>query len=83
MKSKEIIEDIPKKSIQWKSFWKEQIFLCILAGVSLIAFLIIYFVLSDEVYLYLSLFCPLGIAIWIGGEAIVWYLKGKKRMEEE
>lgn len=76
-------EQVSKKTLHWKKFWKEQAFLCILAVLFLIVFLIIYFVLSDIVYLYLSLLFPLCIMLWIGGAAIVWYIKNKKNQEVE
>ncbi|MDE7106203.1 MAG: hypothetical protein K2O22_03470 [Anaeroplasmataceae bacterium] len=83
MESQEIKDNPIEKSIHWLKFWKTKIFLCILAGFSFLVYLIEYFVLKDVVYLYLSLLCPLGIAIWICGLAIVWYRKAKKEAKEE
>lgn len=84
MESKELTEKLVlNNSIHWKKFWKEQFFLCILALFSFVVYLIIYFILSDIVYLYLSLLCPAGILLWIGGASLVWYLKNKKKVEEK
>lgn len=83
MESEEMKDNSIKKTRHWDKFWKSKIFLCILAGISFLVYLIEYFVLNDIVYLYLSLLCPLGIAVWTGGSAIAWYMKAKKEAKEE
>lgn len=67
----------------WLSFWKNNLIYCVIGFISFICFLIIFFVLNDYVYLYISITVPILMILWIGLDAIRWYLKLKKNQQEQ
>lgn len=81
MEEKEIsLEETQKKiSYHWKKFFKEQFFLIVVGFVSFITYLIIYFIKSDKVYLYLSFTIPCIILLWVGISAVYMVLKEKNK----
>lgn len=72
-----------KKKELWKKFFLDQAFILIMGVVAFIVFMIISFVIQDQVYLYLAIGVLGIVLLWIGGEAIVWYWKNRKPKEEE
>ncbi len=72
-----------KRNSIWNLFWKNNLIYCIIGAVSFVCFLIIFFLLKDFTYLWISIAVPALMALWVGLDAVRYFIKKKQTEKKE